>query len=100
MRAGPSAAPLLSVTRFFVPESRESSVRRMTQMPPAPPRRVLYVVGEDYAFLLNRLPMARAAQRAGFEVHVATNVNKRAGEIEAEGFILHSIPFRRGGLAP
>jgi glycosyltransferase involved in cell wall biosynthesis len=61
---------------------------------------VLYVVGEDYAFLLNRLPMARAAQKAGFEVHVATNVNRRAKEIEAEGFILHSIPFRRGGLSP
>lgn len=66
----------------------------------ASPRRVLYVVGEDYAFLLNRLPMARAARKAGFEVHVATNVNKRAKEIEAEGFILHSIPFRRGGLSP
>lgn len=75
-------------------------MRQMTQIPPAPPRRVLYVVGEDYAFLLNRLPMARAAQQAGFEVHVATNVNKRANEIEAEGFILHSIPFRRGGLSP
>jgi glycosyltransferase involved in cell wall biosynthesis len=72
----------------------------MTPTPPAPPRRVLYVVGEDYAFLLNRLPMARAAQKAGFEVHVATNVNRRAKEIEAEGFILHSIPFRRGGLSP
>jgi hypothetical protein len=31
------------------------------------PRRLLYVVNEDWAFLLNRLPMARAA-----EVHVAT----------------------------
>src|SRR5947207_4678228 len=79
---------------------REPFVHRMTPTSPANPRRVLYVVGEDYAFLLNRLPMARAARRAGFEVHVATNVNKRGKEIEAEGFILHSIPFRRGGLSP
>ena len=64
------------------------------------PRRVLYVVNEDFAFLLNRLPMARAARDAGFEVHVATNVNKGAQAIEAEGFILHAIPFRRGGLSP
>jgi glycosyltransferase involved in cell wall biosynthesis len=66
----------------------------------AAPRRVLYVVNEDFAFLLNRLPMARAAREAGFEVHVATNVNKEAKAIEAEGFILHPIPFRRGGLSP
>lgn len=64
------------------------------------PRRLLYVVSEDFAFLLNRLPMARAARRAGFEVHVATNVDKGAAAIEAEGFILHRIPFQRGGLSP
>jgi glycosyltransferase involved in cell wall biosynthesis len=72
----------------------------MTPTKIASPRRILYVVGEDYWFLLSRLPMARAARKAGFEVHVATNINKRAKEIEAEGFILHSIPFRRGGLSP
>src|SRR5258708_29386502 len=64
------------------------------------PRRLLYVVSEDFAFLLNRLPMARAARRAGFEVHVATNVDKGAAAIEAEGFVLPRIPFQRGGLSP
>jgi glycosyltransferase involved in cell wall biosynthesis len=64
------------------------------------PRRLLYVVNEDFAFLLNRLPMARAAHKAGFEVHVATHVNNDANAIEAEGFILHPIPFQRGGLSP
>ncbi len=70
----------------------------MTSAPPLP--RLLYVVTEDFAFLLNRLPMARAAREAGFEVHVATRVDKGADAIEAEGFILHRIPFRRGGLSP
>src|ERR1700733_7492673 len=65
-----------------------------------PPRRLLYVVNEDWAFLLNRLPMARAAQRAGYEVHVATRVNDGVGAIEAEGFTLHPIPLRRGGISP
>ena len=53
----------------------------MTDGPhPMPPReshqllRLLYVVNEDWAFLLSRLPMARAARDAGFEVHVATNM--------------------------
>lgn len=64
------------------------------------PRRLLYVANEDFAFLLNRLPMARAARKAGFEVHVATRVDKAAKAIEAEGFIPHRIPFRRGGLSP
>jgi glycosyltransferase involved in cell wall biosynthesis len=64
------------------------------------PRRLLYVANEDFAFLLNRLPMARAAREAGFDVHVATRVNKGAQAIEAEGFVLHRIPFRRGGLSP
>ncbi len=39
-----------------------------------PPPRVLYVVTEDWYFLSHRLPMARAARAAGFEIHVATNV--------------------------
>src|SRR3984957_4033851 len=63
-------------------------------------RRLLYVVNEDWAFLLNRLPMARAAQNAGFEVHVATRVNDGAPAIEAEGLTLHPIPLRRGGMSP
>jgi len=35
--------------------------------------RLLYVVTEDWFFLSHRLPMAHAAQAAGFEVHVATS---------------------------
>ena len=72
----------------------------MTPGPPISPRRLLYVVNEDFAFLLNRLPMARAARDAGFEVHVATHVDKGADAIEAEGFILHPIPLQRGGTSP
>lgn len=72
----------------------------MTSAKPASPRRILYVAGEDYWFLSSRLPMARAARKAGFEVHVATKVDKRAKEIEAEGFLLHPIPFRRGAVSP
>src|SRR6202166_1623768 len=72
----------------------------MTDATATSPRRLLYVVSEDFAFLLNRLPMARAARKAGFEVHGATHVDKAAKAIEDEGFILHRIPFRRGGLSP
>jgi glycosyltransferase involved in cell wall biosynthesis len=67
----------------------------------APPRRrILYVVTEDWYFLSHRLPMARAARDYGFEVHVATNVSGGGGAIEAERFIVHRVPFRRGRLSP
>src|SRR5580692_9781173 len=72
----------------------------MTSDSTKPLRRLLYVVNEDWAFLLNRLPMARAARQAGFEVHVAARVGDGAEAIEAEGFILHPIPLQRGGISP
>src|SRR6516165_9783192 len=72
----------------------------MTSKDAHSPRRLLYVVNEDFAFLLNRLPMARAARKARFEVHVATHVNNGAGAIEAEGFLVHPIPLQRGGISP
>jgi glycosyltransferase involved in cell wall biosynthesis len=62
--------------------------------------RLLYVVTEDWYFLSHRLPMARAARAAGFEVHVATRVVDGAAAIEAEGFVLHPVPFRRGRISP
>jgi len=61
---------------------------------------VLYVVTEDWYFLSHRLPMARAAKAAGFDVHVATNVGSGAAAIEREGFTLHRVPFTRGRLSP
>lgn len=62
----------------------------------APAPRLLYVVTEDWYFLSHRLPMARAARDAGFEVHVATRVVDGRAKIEAEGFIVHPTPFARG----
>jgi mannose/cellobiose epimerase-like protein (N-acyl-D-glucosamine 2-epimerase family)/glycosyltransferase involved in cell wall biosynthesis len=62
--------------------------------------RVVYLVTEDWYFISHRLPMARAARNAGFEVHVATRVDRHGPAIEAEGFHLHPISWRRGSLDP
>jgi glycosyltransferase involved in cell wall biosynthesis len=62
--------------------------------------RVIYLVTEDWYFISHRLPMARAARRAGFEVHVATRADRHRAAIEAEGFHLHPISWRRGSLDP
>ncbi len=61
--------------------------------------RLLYVVSEDWYFLSHRLPMARAAQAAGYEVHVATHVQQGGAAIRREGFTLHPIPFERGKMS-
>ncbi len=61
---------------------------------------LLYLVSEDWYFVSHRLPMARAAQAAGFEVHVATRVDKHGDSIRAEGFTLHPVAWRRGSLNP
>ena len=62
--------------------------------------RVVYLVTEDWYFVSHRLPMARAARAAGFQVHVATRVDRHRAAIEAEGFALHPISWRRGSLDP
>ncbi|MGH6683529.1 MAG: glycosyltransferase family 4 protein [Pseudolabrys sp.] len=63
-------------------------------------QKILYLVSEDWYFVSHRLPMARAARDAGYEVHVATRVGDSAGRIESEGFHLHPIQWRRGGMNP
>jgi glycosyltransferase involved in cell wall biosynthesis len=62
--------------------------------------RLLYLVSEDWYFLSHRLPMARAARAAGYEVHVLTRVVDGGAAIEREGFILHAIPWKRGSTSP
>jgi glycosyltransferase involved in cell wall biosynthesis len=64
------------------------------------PRRILYVVTEDWYFLSHRLPMARAAKEAGYEVHVATRLCAGESAIAAEGFVPHALSWRRGSLSP
>ena len=65
-----------------------------------PPPRLLYLVSEDWYFLSHRLPMARAARDAGYEVHVATRVVNGGATIATEGFTLHPLTWRRGSLDP
>jgi glycosyltransferase involved in cell wall biosynthesis len=68
--------------------------------PDGGPPRILYVVTEDWYFVSHRLPMARAAKAAGFEVHVATSVADGTAAIAREGFVLHHVRFARGKLSP
>jgi glycosyltransferase involved in cell wall biosynthesis len=62
--------------------------------------RILYVVTEDWYFLSHRLPMARAAKAAGYEVHVATRIKDGEAAIAKEGFVPHALAWSRGSLSP
>jgi glycosyltransferase involved in cell wall biosynthesis len=59
--------------------------------------RLIYLVTEDWYFWSHRLPIARAARDAGYDVIVATRVGEHGKRIEAEGFRLYSLAWRRRG---
>jgi glycosyltransferase involved in cell wall biosynthesis len=62
-----------------------------------PPKSLLYIVTEDWYFWSHRLALARAARDAGWRITVATRVQAHRARIEAEGFRLIALPWRRGG---
>jgi glycosyltransferase involved in cell wall biosynthesis len=63
-------------------------------------RKILFLVSEDWYFLSHRLPIARAAQKAGARVSVATRVRDHGAAIEAEGFTLYPLELSRSGRNP
>ncbi len=69
-------------------------------LPWAAGRKLLFVVTEDWYFCSHRLPIARAARDAGFEVVVATRVQHDAQRIRDEGFRLVPLAWRRRSDRP
>lgn len=57
--------------------------------------KILYLITEDWYFLSHRLPIACAVRDCGFDVVVATHVNKYADRILSERFKLVPIGLRR-----
>jgi glycosyltransferase involved in cell wall biosynthesis len=62
--------------------------------------KIVFFITEDWAFLSHRLPLARAARDAGWDVVIATHVTTKAEVITGEGFLLEPIPLDRGGTNP
>jgi glycosyltransferase involved in cell wall biosynthesis len=62
------------------------------------PRKLIFLVTEDWYFWSHRLPMAEAAREAGFEVAVATRVAAHGERIRQAGFALHPLSWRRDQL--
>ncbi|KWV59457.1 glycosyl transferase family 1 [Bradyrhizobium macuxiense] len=61
--------------------------------------KLIFLVTEDWYFWSHRLPMARAAREAGFEVGVATRVKLHGDRIRSEGFSLYPLSWTRGSLS-
>lgn len=61
---------------------------------------LLFLVTEDWYFCSHRLPLARAAIAAGFEVAVACRVREHGEAIRAAGIRLHPLSLQRSSRNP
>lgn len=58
--------------------------------------RLLFIVTEDWYFCSHRLPLAKAAIEAGFDVSVASRVSEYSHSIRAHGIRIHEWKMSRG----
>ena len=59
-------------------------------------RTLMFVVNVDWFFLSHRLPIALEAQRQGYQVHIATGITNRLGELQSHGLTVHGLSLVRG----
>jgi glycosyltransferase involved in cell wall biosynthesis len=59
--------------------------------------KLIFLVTEDWYFWSHRLPIARAARDAGFEIVVASRERVHGDRIRAEGFRFEALRWRRRG---
>lgn len=63
-------------------------------------KRVLFVITEDWALISHRLHLVEAAINAGYEVALATRVNKNRKTIEGIGVKIFEWDLHRGSINP
>lgn len=63
------------------------------------PKKLLLVVNVDWFFISHRLPVALAAMKQGYEVHLACGVTGREHYLKGLGIVIHPLPLSRSGLA-
>lgn len=63
-------------------------------------QRLLFIVNVDWFFVSHRLPIAQAAIKKGYEVHLATRVTDKRTLLESSGIIVHEIGLERAGINP
>ena len=59
-------------------------------------KKLLFIVNVDWFFASHRLPIAIAALKEGYEVHVACGITDKKEYLESLGLIIHPINLSRG----
>ncbi len=59
-------------------------------------KKLLYIVNVDWFFVSHRLPIAVAALKEGYEVHVACGITDKKEDLERVGLIVHPLNLSRG----
>ena len=63
-------------------------------------QKLMFLVTEDWYFVLHRLDLAVAARKAGYDVVVATRAGRQCERITAAGFQVRPVNFDRAGMNP
>lgn len=63
-------------------------------------KKLLFVLNLSSYFLSHRLPIAQAAEKLGYEIHVAAPLDEQAEKITKLGFNFHPIFLSRKGTSP
>lgn len=63
-------------------------------------RKLLFLQTEDWSFWSHRMPLARAARAAGYEVVVAVRADTHAEFIRADGFQVIALDWHRNSVNP
>jgi len=61
--------------------------------------KLLFIVNVDWFFISHRLPIALAAIKKGYEVHLACGITDRKNELESLGIIVHHLSITRSGTS-
>ncbi|WP_351123780.1 glycosyltransferase family 4 protein [Shewanella sp. T24-MNA-CIBAN-0130] len=61
--------------------------------------KLLFIVNVDWFFISHRLPIALAAIKQGYEVHLACGITNRKAELETLGLVVHSLSISRSGTS-
>lgn len=56
---------------------------------------LMFVVNADWFFLSHRMPIALEAIRQGYQVHIATGLTDKLGELERNGLVVHPLALDR-----
>ena len=62
-------------------------------------KKLLILVNVDWFLISHRLPLVLAAQKDGYEVHIACSFTNDYNRLTSLGFHLHELPISRAGLS-